>query len=447
MKKLRVLFTALAMFSLGISACSAKTAKFEGPEFEVREDGHLYHYNDKLSSYEDLGEVIGPKGDKGDTGEVGAKGDKGDAGAQGPKGDTGAQGEKGEQGVQGEQGPAGEKGDKGDTGNGVVGVGLSNDGYNDIHTMSFTDGSSYVWKTRNPATAITVVNNRVEGDSDDLIELPYYVGTSAELDITVKATFETGEEREIDNYTVEGFDLSSEGKKDVVVKFGAVQDAFSIDVANINDEIAADLSATLSITDPLPVCTGAVKDFRYILDGHQLAVAVEAGTEDAFVTQYKADLTTANYVEAGEDKYGDMHYNSPEGNLNVCVWDLPDYYKGYAFVDFKSTVVPTYTVDTALEAALASITSVVQGSISIKTDADSGEKYIAFALGCDVNTMKTYTTAYFIPDDFEAGEWTDTADYSVVQAVCGSVYLQYLVYTNPSNASSTVLQVTAGNVE
>ena len=447
MKKLRVLFTALAMFSLGLSACGTRTDK--GPEWTVV-DGHLFHYS------EDLGNVTGPegaqgeKGDKGDTGEQGPKGDTGEQGPKGDTGETGAQGEKGDKGDKGDQGdvgPAGAQGEKGDTGNGIASVSLSNDGYNDIHTMSFTDGSSYVWKTRNPATAVTVVNNRVEGEGDDLIELPYYVGTSAELDITVKATFETGEEREIDNYTVEGFDLSSEGKKDVIVKFGAVQDAFSVDVANINDEIAADLSATLSITDPLPVCTGAVKDFKYIPDGHQLVVAVEAGAEDAFVTQYKADLATANYVEAGEDKYGDMHYNSPEGNLDVCVWDLPDYYAGYAFVDFKSTVVPTYTVDTALEAALASITSVVQGSISIKTDADSGEKYIAFALGCNVATMKTYTTAYFIPDDFEAGDWEDTDDYSVVQAVCGSVYLQYLVYTNPSNASSTVLQVTAGNVE
>lgn len=453
-KRLTVLFTAIAMFSLGLSACGTKTsdASSKGPEWTVV-DGHLFHWD------EDLGNVVGPKGDqgekgdKGDAGEAGAKGDKGDQGDKGDKGDTGEQGPKGDKGDTGAQGEAGatgaqgEQGPKGDTGNGIAGVSLSNDGYNDIHTMSFTDGSSYVWKTRNPATAITVVNNRVEEDGDDLIELPYYVGTSAELNITVKATFETGEEREIDNYTVEGFDLSSEGKNDVVVKFGAVQDAFSVDVVNINDEIAADLSSTLSITDALPVCTGAVKDFRYITDGHQLMALVEEGSEDAFVTQYKADLATANYVEAGEDKYGDMHFTSAEGNLDVCAWDLPDYYPGLAFVDFKSAAVPEYTPDTALEAALASITSVVQGSISIQTDTDSGEKYIAFALGTSLANMKLYVEYYFVPDDFELGDWEDNSNYSEAVAVCGSVYLDYIVYPNNGSTSSTVVQVTAGNLE
>ena len=85
----------------------------------------------------DLGSVIGPKGDKGDTGAqgpIGPKGDKGDTGPQGPvglkgdaftyddftpeqleslkgpKGDTGPQGPKGDTGL---QGPQGEKGDSG----------------------------------------------------------------------------------------------------------------------------------------------------------------------------------------------------------------------------------------------------------------------------------------------------------------------------------------------
>ena len=70
----------------------------------------------------------GPKGDKGDTGskgdkgDTGSKGDKGDTGAKGDKGDkgdTGAKGERGEQGPKGDKGERGEqgpKGDKGDTG-------------------------------------------------------------------------------------------------------------------------------------------------------------------------------------------------------------------------------------------------------------------------------------------------------------------------------------------
>ena len=79
----------------------------------------------------------GPKGDKGDRGDVGPrglqgepgpKGDTGAQGLQGPKGDTGAQGsqgirgpqglpgEAGSQGPKGDTGPQGPKGDKGDTG-------------------------------------------------------------------------------------------------------------------------------------------------------------------------------------------------------------------------------------------------------------------------------------------------------------------------------------------
>ena len=70
----------------------------------------------------------GPKGDKGDTGATGPQGPKGDegpqgaTGPQGPKGDegpqgaTGPQGPQGDEGPQGATGPQGPKGDKGDTG-------------------------------------------------------------------------------------------------------------------------------------------------------------------------------------------------------------------------------------------------------------------------------------------------------------------------------------------
>ena len=119
---------------------------------EVREaDGHLiFTLTDGKEL--DMGSVMGPqgqkgdtgakgekgdRGEKGDTGETGAKGDKGDPGATGPQGITptigenenwylgnvdtgkpsrGRQGEKGEKGEKGETGAKGEKGDKGDTG-------------------------------------------------------------------------------------------------------------------------------------------------------------------------------------------------------------------------------------------------------------------------------------------------------------------------------------------
>lgn len=119
---------------------------------EVREaDGHLiFTLTDGKEL--DMGSVMGPqgqkgdtgakgekgdRGEKGDTGATGAKGDKGDPGATGPQGITptigenenwylgnvdtgkpsrGRQGEKGETGAKGEKGDKGDKGDPGATG-------------------------------------------------------------------------------------------------------------------------------------------------------------------------------------------------------------------------------------------------------------------------------------------------------------------------------------------
>jgi len=65
---------------------------------------------------EDIEQLRGPQGIKGDTGAQGPQGVKGDTGAQGPqgvKGDTGAQGPQGVKGDTGAQGPQGVKGDTG----------------------------------------------------------------------------------------------------------------------------------------------------------------------------------------------------------------------------------------------------------------------------------------------------------------------------------------------
>lgn len=62
-------------------------------------------------SYENMGPIQGPKGEKGDTG---AKGDQGD------KGDQGIQGTKGDQGVKGDTGAKGDKGDTGATGASLI---------------------------------------------------------------------------------------------------------------------------------------------------------------------------------------------------------------------------------------------------------------------------------------------------------------------------------------
>ena len=71
------------------------------------------------TAWENVGEIQGPAGPKGDAGPAGPKGDtgpKGDAGPAGPKGDTGPKGDPGPEGPQGPTGPKGATGARGATG-------------------------------------------------------------------------------------------------------------------------------------------------------------------------------------------------------------------------------------------------------------------------------------------------------------------------------------------
>ena len=81
--------------------------------------GDMYVWSAEENDWVDVGNIQGPKGDKGDTGAQGPKGDKGDTGAtgaQGPQGEKGETGDRGPQGIPGEQGPQGDKGETGATG-------------------------------------------------------------------------------------------------------------------------------------------------------------------------------------------------------------------------------------------------------------------------------------------------------------------------------------------
>lgn len=63
----------------------------------------------------DLGNVMGPQGEKGERGYQGPQGPKGEQGIQGPRGEQGPQGPQGEQGPKGDPGAQGPKGDPGET--------------------------------------------------------------------------------------------------------------------------------------------------------------------------------------------------------------------------------------------------------------------------------------------------------------------------------------------
>jgi hypothetical protein len=76
-------------------------------------DGSLWFWNVTDSTWDDIGPIVGPRGDRGDRGEQGIQGN---VGLQGETGPTGAQGEPGVPGPQGDPGPAGPQGDPGPEG-------------------------------------------------------------------------------------------------------------------------------------------------------------------------------------------------------------------------------------------------------------------------------------------------------------------------------------------
>jgi hypothetical protein len=68
------------------------------------------------STWNDVGQIVGPKGDIGDTGPAGATGDPGAVGPTGPQGDPGQQGDPGPAGATGDPGAVGPTGPQGDVG-------------------------------------------------------------------------------------------------------------------------------------------------------------------------------------------------------------------------------------------------------------------------------------------------------------------------------------------
>ena len=105
-----------------------------------------------------------------------------------------------------------------------------------------------------------------------------------------------------------------------------------------SEEIAEDLEA-IGVTDTLPVYSGTdASNFNYYsgTDGRQLSWNVASGSETLSILSYQADLLAAGYTEAGLDQYGDMHYTSPNGELDVCAWNGADIgYSGYVLVDIN----------------------------------------------------------------------------------------------------------------
>lgn len=82
----------------------------------VSSAGVIFWSNDKGLDNPAPVRIMGPQGEKGDTGAAGPQGPQGEKGETGAVGPQGPQGEKGEKGDTGPQGPRGEKGENGTAG-------------------------------------------------------------------------------------------------------------------------------------------------------------------------------------------------------------------------------------------------------------------------------------------------------------------------------------------
>ena len=126
------------------------------------------------------------------------------------------------------------------------------------------------------------------------------------------------------------------------------------------EEIAYYLGS--SVTDAIPAFEGA-NEYAVYPDDEDGSVQVKAYFDtldeaEAAQEQYVGLLKTALYTEAGEDIYGDMYYNSPNKQVNICPWVSTSYGEYKLIVDIflgefvaPETSWPTAKVNAALENA------------------------------------------------------------------------------------------------
>lgn len=94
------------------------------------------------------------------------------------------------------------------------------------------------------------------------------------------------------------------------------------------DIASALLAIDPNITDALPAWNDNSVVWGVDASSYAIQVYANMGSSSAAataVTTYQGLLTTALYTEAGADSYGDMHYTSPNGQLDVCAWSSGAY--------------------------------------------------------------------------------------------------------------------------
>ncbi len=149
---------------------------------------------------------------------------------------------------------------------------------------------------------------------------------------------------------------------------------------------AADIAKLLPdrVTDAVLPFNGEASGYEIgTVFGTYVIVTVEAGQEEALITAYVAALEEAGWTELGEDNYGDMHYASPNNQIDVCAYSED---AGTIAIMFSVIPVAYQTFAAAVAGAIeelgvASIPLVDPGvanatKYEISCDAEEGEGYI-----------------------------------------------------------------------
>ena len=232
-------------------------------------------------------------------------------------------------------------------------------------------------------------------------------------------------------FTVEFY----EGLGVELVFYPYCEDLIPFEPAEFPAEVNEDLAAA-GCTDTLPAFTGAAEEYSYYSQGgrRQLAIIVKGSEAEAIAT-YQADLLAAGYTEAGVDSYGDMHYTSPNGEIDVCAWNGADIdYAGYIFVDIELNIEEEITWTP--EEAVSHVASYFNGTV---TEIDDGLFYTGgmfYASSYSVEDMKYYTENLFVPAGFElvvdwtADEFEDGTACEYCIYLCGDTVLEFVVYSD-----------------
>ena len=408
MKQTKKFIAGIALAAMLLTGCSGLANRNYGGAVQPGADGAdvkdiymLYRQAGGTLTYEQWLETI--------------KGEKGDQGEQGPQGEQGIQGPQGEQGIQGPQGEKGEDGAQGVNGVGIVKIEkTSNDGFYDIYTIFLSDGSSYNFNVPNPASNIQIVFG---GDAS------YFVGTSKPLNVSVTAEYAVEGEVQVKDYKVEGFDRNVPGAQHVKVSFGNVSEEFDVTVYDIEDVIFEDLKLdNPNLTDKIPAVAEGAYDYQYA-DGNNIFLArPEANLDaDAFIAAYQAQLLAAGWKESYLDSYGDQHYRSPNGQIEICAWN----YYNYMRVDINlMSAFPAAEVN----AFLTTYNLGFQFSDALAAQFGSG-LYDTLATTSQ-GGYHIYIVASFYVDC--SAEWQAALD-PVVSAVGYSWYDSYGCFYNPTN--------------